>query len=276
MNSIYHYLNYRDFLGDYFKEQKEKKRSFSHQFFARKAGIKSSGFVLHVIKGERNLTKPVLLKISRAIGLNPKETEYFEDLVSFDQARNQSDKEFYLARITDKRKSVNVKELEDRQYEFYTEWYHTVIRELLTLVKDNSNPLELAKYLIPSVTPAKVKKSLELMEGLGIIKKEKGVYKQADPFITGGGPFRNTAIVNFQKQMLNMGTEAWDRFGNKEITMNTVTLCMSEKLVETMKQEVRKFKKKLYKLVESDENNPDRVYHLNLDLFPMSKTVQKG
>ena len=87
MKTIYEYIDYRSYLGDYFIERKKANPRFSHQLFAQKAGIKSSGFVLHVIKGQRNLTKPVLLKISRALGLDSAQTDYFEDLVSFDRAK---------------------------------------------------------------------------------------------------------------------------------------------------------------------------------------------
>jgi uncharacterized protein (TIGR02147 family) len=90
--NIYQYSDYRAFLRGYFSQKKAASKAFSHQNFARKAQIKSSGFMLHVMKNERNLTKPVLLKVARAIGLNPAETEYFEYLVSFDQAKTQADK----------------------------------------------------------------------------------------------------------------------------------------------------------------------------------------
>lgn len=78
MYNIYKYVNYREYLRDYFVENKGNNKAFSHMFFAQKAGIKSSGFVHQIINNKRNLTRPVLLKIARAIGLNHAQTEYFE------------------------------------------------------------------------------------------------------------------------------------------------------------------------------------------------------
>ena len=57
---------------------------------------------VHVMKGQRNLTKPVALNIARAIGLDAARTEYFEDLVSFGQAKTQSDREYYFDGIAGK------------------------------------------------------------------------------------------------------------------------------------------------------------------------------
>ncbi len=275
MPDVFQYLDYRAYLRDYFKEEKNRFSKFSHQFFARKAGINSSGFVLHVMNGERNLTKTVLLKIARAMGFSAKQIEYFDDLVSFEQAKDQSEKEFYFGRIAEKRKSLSIKSLDDQQYEFYSNWYNAAIRELITLIKGNQGPETLAKLLIPAVTPSQVRKSLRLMEELGIIKQAKdGTYSQTNDFISGGGPARNVAIVNFQKEMLRHNLEAWDRFKSNEITMNTCTLCISEELAGTIKDEIKEFKKRLFSLAANEKEKAERVYNINLNMFPVSKTMK--
>jgi uncharacterized protein (TIGR02147 family) len=184
MKNIYEYIDYRAYLGDYFTERKKANQHFSHQLFAQKAGIKSTGFVLHVMKGERNLTKPVLLKIARAVGLDSAQTDYFEDLVSFDQAKNQSDKEYYFNRIASKRENAKVRTLDDRHYEFYSQWYHSVIRELITLAENTEDLRALSKVLVPAITPTQFKRSLKLQEELGLIRKRKdGAYEQTESFI---------------------------------------------------------------------------------------------
>jgi uncharacterized protein (TIGR02147 family) len=188
MPDIYQYTDYRAFLRDYFNEQKAARPSFGHELFACRAGIKSSGFVLHVMKGERNLTRPVALGIARAMGLTQAQTAYFEDIVSFGQAKKQSDREYYLERIQAKRKSVKSSALDDKQYEFYSAWYHSVIRELMTLVKKSGDPASLAKLLVPPITSKQAKDSLKLQEELGILKKNRsGRYRQTQPFVSGGG-----------------------------------------------------------------------------------------
>ena len=274
MPDIYQYTDYRAFLSAYFAERKAASSSFSHQFFAHKAGIKSSGFVLHVMKGERNLTRPVMLNVARAVGLNAAQTEYFEDLVSFAQAKTQSDREYYLDRIAAKRKHIKATTLDDKQYRLYSEWYHSAIRELITLLDKNDDPATLAKLLVPPVTPKQAKNSLKLQEELGVLQKNKNGYRQAQPFVSGGGPVRNTGLVKYQKEMLLHAAAAWDRFTTDETTMHTVTLCMSEALLDKIRQEIRDFKNRLLEIVGSEEKKPERVFHLNLNLFPVSKAIK--
>jgi uncharacterized protein (TIGR02147 family) len=276
MINIFEYTDYRLYLNEYFCERKTANEHFSHQLFAQKAGIKSSGFVLHVMKGERNLTKPVILKISRAIGLDSNQTDYFEDLVSFEQAKNQSDKEFYFSRIAMKRENAKIRTLDDRQYEFYSQWYHSVIREIVGLVEKSVDPKTLSKMLIPPVTPTEFKKSLQLQVDLGLLKQiSEDIYEQTESFISAGGAVRNVAIVNFQKIMLKEALLAWDRFKSSEMMMNTVTFCMSEDLVETVKKEIRDFKSRLFELIAKDKKTTERVYHLNVNLFPVTKKIIK-
>jgi len=275
MKDIYTYTDYRLFLSDYFTTQKNEHPHFSHQFFAKKAGIHSSGFVLHVMKGERNLTKSVVLKIARAIGFTAAQTDYFDDMVSFDQAKTPGDKEYYFSRIAAKRRSVQVKTMEDRQYEFYSQWYHSVIRELVTMTDIADSGKDIAKLLIPNITPIQFKKSLKLQEELGILRKlNNNTYEQVEPFLEAGGALRNLALVNYQKQMLQQAVQAWERFESNEIMMSTVTLSMPESMMETVKKEIRNFKRKLFDIASKEQNKCDRVFHINMNVFPVTKAIK--
>jgi uncharacterized protein (TIGR02147 family) len=277
MPDIYGYNDYRAFLQDYFAERKAAGSGFSHQNFARKALIKSKGFLLHVMKKERNLTKPVLLKVARAIGLTPAETEYFEDLVSFDQAKNITDKNFYFAKIASRRSTVRCKNLDDMHYAFFATWYHSVIRELITLISPNTDIAKIAKFLIPPVSVGQIRESLKLMFSLGLVKKNSsGNYVQSEPFISAGGPVRNMAIVNFQKAMLALASQAWDYFPENELNMNTLTITMSEDLVGVINKEIALFKKKLLALVANDGKKATRVHHMNISFFPVSRRIKEA
>ena len=56
----------------------------SYRYLAEKADINSAPFFKFVIEGKRNLTKSTLLEICAALGLEDKEAEYFEHLISFE------------------------------------------------------------------------------------------------------------------------------------------------------------------------------------------------
>jgi uncharacterized protein (TIGR02147 family) len=277
MPDIYRYNDYRAFLRDYFAERKSANAGFSHENFTRRAQIKSKGFLLHVMKNERNLTKPVLLKVARAMGLTPAETDYFEDLVSFDQAKSNSDKNFYFSKIASRRSDVNCKNLDDMQYKFFASWHHSAVRELITLISPNTDPATIAKLLVPPASASQIKESLKLMLSMGLVKKDsRGNYVQSEPFISAGGLVRNIAIMNFQKTMLVLASQAWDYFPEKEVNMNTLTFTMSDDLVGVINNEIASFKKKLLALVANDVKKATRVLHMNISFFPVSRRIKEA
>jgi len=53
MVKIFQYLNYREYLADWFQEKKKLNKSFSYKVLANKAGFKSKSFFPQVVDGSR-------------------------------------------------------------------------------------------------------------------------------------------------------------------------------------------------------------------------------
>jgi uncharacterized protein (TIGR02147 family) len=117
---------------------------------------------------------------------------------------------------------------------------------------------------------------VQILEKLNLIKKDKkGYYHRCDPVVTTGYPQEDKRvnllnIINFQKSMLTMADEAYDRNVIKKIDMSTLTLSISEETYQAMKEEIGSFRRKLLGMAEKDRN-PDRIYQLNYQFFPLSK-----
>jgi uncharacterized protein (TIGR02147 family) len=278
MPNIYEYLDFRKFLRDFYEENKLQSPTFSFQSFARKAHIASSGFLLHVMKGERNLTRPVMLNVARAMKLTTGQTDYFENLVLFGQAQNQQEKDRSYMKILESRQDMNIKSLDDTQYEFYAAWYHSAVREIAGIVKNRLTATELAKLIVPSLTTTEAKHSLQLLEELNVLRKTAdGVYEQTEPFFSGGSPLlRNMAIVHFQKAMIDKASQAWDYFKEKEIDMHTVTFSISENAEKIIRDEIGAFKSKLLNIIQMDSEQATRAYNININFFPVSKTIKES
>src|SRR6185369_7719031 len=88
--SVFEYLDYRKFLGDYYQFKKSLNRHFSHRLFALKAGINSSGYFSEVLHGRRNLAKAQVQKFCKAMDLGERERAYFELMVDFGHAKSDA------------------------------------------------------------------------------------------------------------------------------------------------------------------------------------------
>lgn len=276
MPDVFQYLDFRAYLREYYADKKAASKSFSHLSFARKAGIASSGFLLHVMKGERNLSRPVQLKVAQAMGLGKAEAEYFGWLVDFGQAKSQGEKDLAYGKIMSMRRSAQVKQIEDGQFAFYSDWVHTVLRELAPLAPARFPVSRLAKLVVPPPSASEAAASVKLLLELGLCSRTAdGAYVQSDAFVGGSGaPVRKPAITHFQRAMLELAKQAWDHFGENEIAMRTATLSLSEGAAAAVKAELKACSDRVLALAQADNAPADRVYHLNLNFFPMTKELK--
>src|SRR3954468_21863356 len=176
MVDIFNYLDYRKFLHDIYAERKAKSKFFSYRYLAQKTGLKSVGFFTWILQGKRNLSSRLVLKFAEAFKLNKQETTYFELLVSYNQAKSHDEKKHYFDKIASlKRPMAQI--VDSEQYEFYEKWYYSALREMIGIHPIKDDYAKLGKALVPPISPAEAKKSVELLERLGfILKNEEGYF----------------------------------------------------------------------------------------------------
>lgn len=271
MPDIYQYLDYRDYLHDYYKEKKEKVPTFSYQVFANKAGFKSRSFLSDVIEGRKNLSENSLFSIGKALNLPELEFLYFKNLVFFNQAKNHRQKDHFFKCLTESNQAVVAKLVLSNQYEYYSHWYHSTIRELVTIVDFKEDYALLARCLRPAISPRMARQSVDLLLRLGLIIKKEDRYEQVDTDITTGDTVCSLAIENFHLQNLNLAGESLDSFGAHERDISCIVSSMSRSRFTQVKKEISLFRSKLIAMINMPDQHgteKKRVYHLNMQLFP--------
>ncbi|MDO8520020.1 MAG: TIGR02147 family protein, partial [Deltaproteobacteria bacterium] len=199
---LFRYLDYRRFLKDWHAGAK-KSRSFSFRSFSQKAGFGSPSFFKLVMEGKRNLTEKSLAKFVTGLGLNRQEQEFFRNLVFFNQSQTHVEKDFYYQHLLRSKKFSEQKPIEKQQYEYYSTWYHPVIRELAVAASFDGTPEWLSNRIYPTVTPAQAEKSLSLLAGLGFIRKNKaGKWEQASVVVSTGAELASLVVHNYHKSLL--------------------------------------------------------------------------
>jgi uncharacterized protein (TIGR02147 family) len=273
--SVFSYTDYRKYLADYYAAQKRKRPDFSYRYFARTAGIVSPGFYKDVVDGRRNLGKHFILKFSRALKLDRKEAEYFENMVNFNQAKTVEDKNLYFERMGAFRNST-VYKVEADKHEFYSTWYFSAVRELLAVGKYTDLDYRLiARSLSPSIRPEYAQKALKVLKKLGFIIKDKNGYlKPVQPTITTGEEIRSLYVANFQRTMMDLAKEAIDLYPAAQRDVSTLTLSVSNKTFKDIKDEIVSFRKKILGMAEKDQDMHG-VCQLNLQFFPLSKFKER-
>lgn len=271
LDRLFEYDNYRFFLKDYFQVQKELKESFSHRYFARRAGFSSSGFFHHVIEGKRGLTEKSMEKMIKGLSLRGRKATFFKNLVLFNQAKELEEREKYFKVLDRIRKTSYIYKVQKKQYNFYEEWYHPVIRELVLSNHWNGNYGALGALVVPSISAEKAKNSVELLESIGLIKKRKdGKYIQVQDAVTAS----DVPVVvtrKMRKDYLHLAEKAMEQLPLNERLISGVTVSMSKERFKKIINKLDEVRQIILADALEEDFEKQSVYQINFQAFPLSR-----
>ena len=146
---LFNYQDYREYLIDWFTNSKKSNRAMSFRYFAKKADLQSPNYLKLVMEGKRNLALEGISKFAQGLALNKMESQYFKHLVLYNQSANPDDALSHFQQMTRCQKFARVRPVEKDEFELYSEWYHPIIRELVTAKNFDGTALWLAKKIRP-------------------------------------------------------------------------------------------------------------------------------
>jgi uncharacterized protein (TIGR02147 family) len=275
MVNIYEHTDFHLYLKAFLKDAKSRNPAFSHRFLARKLGLSTSNLILLIIQKKRNLTPTVRFRLSEFMKHTRKEARYFEHMVDFAQAKTHEERNANYASMLDLKRTIKAAPLEKQQYEYYSNWYNPVIRELIVAPGFSGDFKALSKSTSPPITADQARRSVELLLELGLIKKKGDRYQQTDPLLSTGPVVASIGVANFHRRTAFLAAESFDRHTQQERTITSCTLTLSEEHFKTLKQEIADLRKRALELAEEPIVGK-KVYQMNMQLFPVSKTLKKA
>lgn len=272
--SLYEAEDYREYLRDYFREEKRLRHTFSHRYFARLAGFRSSGFLAHVMDGKRNLTETSARKICKALGLTGAAATFFETLVQSNQASDAGEK-LRLRKILERmRKQGPSQHLDPHQVaNYFKEWYHPALRELAVHARWKDFR-QLGSLLNPPISAEQAENAVNVLLKLGLLSKTDQGYRQSSSSVTSKGSpakFRR----NFRIEMMFRAVEAMDTLTPDLRHISGLTVAMSEESFAKVSALLDELRRKALELAEQDDK-VDRIYQFNFQGFPLSARLSKS
>jgi uncharacterized protein (TIGR02147 family) len=262
-------------LQAWYAHAKKYRRGFSFRSFSLRAGSGSPTFLKRIMDGERGLTDDSLLRTATALGLNKSETEFFTHLVNFNQATDAGVRERHYEALLKSRQFSELRPIESAQYEFYSEWYHPVIRELALSADFDGTPDWLSSSLSPLVSVGQAARSLALLLELGFLTKDaQGHFHQASPVITTGPEATDVIMHKYHHNLLTLAQALMPRVRAEERDISALTLGIRKGRVPELKKIIQEFRKNVLKLV-ADDNVPDDVVLLSVQLLPVTRLKDK-
>lgn len=264
---IYQYLDYRQFLQDTYRFGQTT--GLSHRELGKRGNF-DAGLVSKIFTGQRNLSPGMAQRFARAFGLENHEETFFILLVRYCQSRLPSSRQKLLAELITCGKG-RIALVTQNQHAYYRHWYYTAIRELLNVISWDGQASSLAQYLIPPIGAVQARHAIQILQELQLVQADvNGHLRPARPLITSGHESQATEVNAFIQQSIELALEAMDRFPPQERNLSAVSFSASEATAGAIAERLRTFRREIMELVAADPH-PERVYQLNLQLFPLSR-----
>jgi len=164
----YTYLDYRQYLREWYTAKKTANRRFSHRGFVRRTGQRSPSLLKDVMERRRNLTPRTAESFCYALRLTDAEGTFFRAIVDFDQAKTAADKTRAWEQITGTKLFRDNQRNEGISMRVLTRWYYVAVRQLALRADFQPDPAWIVDNIAPQITHTQARKALDLLYEVGL------------------------------------------------------------------------------------------------------------
>jgi uncharacterized protein (TIGR02147 family) len=273
MKSVTEYEDYRIYMQDFYNERK-RISSFSWREFTRASGFTSPTYLKLVCEGKTRLSPQGAEKVGMAMELAGFELEYFKSMVTYCHAKTDQERKIAYEAMLELASNNKVKIVDGDAFKYFQSWVHPVVRELAP-VMPGATPSDIARRCCQGVSAAEVRESLEFMVRVGLLKKNGDTYEQADKHLKGLTSAVSLALRYMHREMAHFADESINRFAPSERNFTGLTMGISAEDYNKILQELDVCRKKVAQIA-LNSHGTERVYRLNLQLFPLTWKEDKS
>lgn len=269
--NVFEYDDYRLFLRDSYGYLKAHSRHFSFRYFSKRAGFSSPNFLKLVMDGHRNLSLESIPKFVDALKLNKSEGEFFTHLVHFGQSRTAEERAEFAGKILRSKSFQKIYPLKQAEFSYYACWYYIAVRELVAFPKFREDHEWIASTILPAITALQAAQAIRDLETLGLLRRdETGRLVQNTRTVSTTNEVSSAAVISYHREMLRKASDAIETVHRSRREISAACIPVSEAMAAEIKRKIQEFRNEILALASQDES-PDRIYQLNLQLFPMSR-----
>ena len=204
---IYDYLDYREYLKDFYSYNKSINARFSYRTFAEIAKLNTRSYLKMVIDGKRNLTHKLMFKVAEACELHGNEAKYFYTLIDYNHEKDLRQQTVYFKELHSLSRKVIKREIIGDQNRLLSKWYYTVVRTLVNLVNFKPDSACITKKMRGFISPEEAEEALDVLMDLGLLKEEDGKFSIVGKHLTGDEKTLSDYVKNYHKQMFSFSSK---------------------------------------------------------------------
>jgi uncharacterized protein (TIGR02147 family) len=279
------YMDFRTYLAAFFDYKRKQSagdlRPYSYATFSAGANIKSPNYLKMIIEGRRNLSSDMILKFAKALGLNKELTEDFDLLVSYGQAMDGADRNMFLKKLSEHRVQVKLRtgEIDKKTWEKIPSWAAWVIYAMVDQEGVRYDLKSLKDLLRGKASEDEIEQALGSLFKSGelVMDPATGEVTKARTLIESAEDVPVALVRKLQAQLMYLGLESLYQDAATEREFGTLTLSLTKQEFEEVKFKLRQIRKQINKdnSIARMSSKGDRVYQLNIQLFPVTNLATK-
>jgi uncharacterized protein (TIGR02147 family) len=267
------FTSYREFLKNLYDRIKTGRKSYSYIRFATDLGLSASNALWLVLTMRRDLSEASAQKIATSLEMPHESRKYFMLLVRHNNARDPGQREACMKELVVLKSQHFMDNGNDENtLEFFQEWYHPVLREMVALDDFKADPDWINERLFLRLLPKQIERSLALLQELKLIRYDEtrqryvSTGEQIFPSRT-VGPL---AAVRFHQKACENARESVTAVPSHRRDLNVMTLSISDEAAQKLKDIFHKACEEAMAM-ESQPQARTEVYQINVQLFALTR-----
>jgi uncharacterized protein (TIGR02147 family) len=266
------YLSHRDYLKAVYDGAKARLESYSYLKLADDLGFSKTNVMRLVIAGQRPLTSKAAERIAKALDLHGPARRYWTTLVKYANERLPAERDNLFRLLMSYRTKSKPAELSPTEAEYFSEWYHPVVREMVALAGFDGDPEWIKGRLAFPLRLEQIKRSLELLEQLGVIERDGERWRRSEGVVATDAEVDSMAIVRYHQKMIEIGRESITQVHEDRRDIRAVTVSVPRSLLPVLKGKIQEWVAEAVALESGAGDAPaDDVVQINIQMFPFTK-----
>ena len=234
------FLSPLEYLSRVYHRTKEKSFGYSYLDFAQDLGFPRSNVLRLMIVGQRPFSMKSAERIVEALSLQGIDKKYFLTLARHGISRVSHERDELFKELVALKTKKSPQTLSPIQAEYFSEWYHPVIREIIGVKQFSGDPAWIQEKLHFVLRMDEIKKSLELLEKLKYITYDTptGRWKKTEENILTDDEVDSLAMIRYHQKMIEIGKESIVQLSEDQREIRAATLRIPASLIPVLKAKI--------------------------------------
>jgi len=269
--NIFEYIDISQYLSDCLKYKKQENTMFSLRAWASRLGMKSHGPLHAMLTGKRKIPKKYIPLLIKDLKLTKKQSSYFELLIDYQRSKGETEKEFYFNKLN-KISPSNLRETNDIEaYKYLTDPLHIIISEMTQLKNYQHKIGWIKNHLRFNASLKDIEQVLHRLIDLNVLEIKNNRVKKTVQHIYTQKEKLSKAVQIYHQKMSQASINAIEKQAISQREFNAVSFNINNKDLDKIKEDIAQFCDQLVQNYESKPHEGDETYHLNVQLFSLSK-----